>query len=112
MEASLLPDVIKHLLRFFEPALGLHLPTFGMSIRVQAFSICSSDGDRQPFRSTLIQSHSAEYRVRTVTRLRGFGGLKIALKTFLCGPKAIRLPSRLSQVGFKLLDSIQEQQTL
>jgi hypothetical protein len=83
-----------------------------MSVRVKAFSICSSDRHNHPFWRTLIQSHSAEERVRTVIRLCGFGVLKIALKTFFCGSKGIRLPSRLLQVSFKLFDLVQEQQTV
>jgi hypothetical protein len=112
MEASQLPDVIENPLRLFKPTLGLWLPTFRMSVRVKAFSICSSDSDGQPFRRTLIQSHSAEERVRTGIRLGGFGVLEVALKTFFCSPQCIRLPPRLLQIGFKLFDLIQEQQTV
>ena len=112
MEASQLPDVIECLFRLFKPTLGLHLATFGMSVRVKALSICPSDGNHHPFRRSLIQSHSAEQRVQTTIRLCGFGVLKFAFETFFCGPQVIGLPSRLLKVSFKLFDLLQEHQTV
>jgi hypothetical protein len=83
-----------------------------MSIGMQTFSICPSDSRRQPFRRTLIQSHSAKERVQTVIRLCGFCVLKITLKTFVVRSQDAHFMPGCFQVGFKLLDLTKENRTV
>lgn len=71
MEASQLPDVIEYLFRLFKPTLGLHLATFGMSVRAKAFLIYSSD------RSPTIPAHPHRGPLDGIKDLRGCSSVRL-----------------------------------